>query len=110
MLIPCDEVNMNILNTFRVMIILRQLYLLTNLHMKLLSTQGTGADKFLSSQRVNTLIICKYEYECYCYIVLSVTLELHSPTILFVIISGNEPLSQLSLLAVIFRQFKTIFI
>ena len=41
---------------------------------------------------------------------LSVTLELHSPTILFVIISGNEPLSQLSLLAVIFRQFKTIFI
>ena len=42
--------------------------------------------------------------------VLSVTLELHSPTILFVIIYGNEPLSQLSLLAVIFRQFKTIFI
>ena len=43
MLIPCDEVN--ILNTFRVMIILRLLLLLTNLHLKLLSTQGTGADK-----------------------------------------------------------------
>ena len=51
MLIPCDEVN--ILNTFRVMIILRQLLLLTNLHLKLLSTQGTGADKLLSTQRVN---------------------------------------------------------
>ena len=50
MLIPCDEVN--ILNTFRVMIILRQLLLLTNLHLKLLSTQGTGADKLLSTQRV----------------------------------------------------------
>ena len=51
MLIPCDEVN--ILNTFRVMIILRLLLLLTNLHLKLLSTQGTGADKLLSTQRVN---------------------------------------------------------
>ena len=51
MLIPCDEVN--ILNTFRVMIILRLLFLLTNLHLKLLSTQGTGADKLLSTQRVN---------------------------------------------------------
>ena len=51
MLIPCDEVN--ILNTFRVMIILRPLLLLTNLHLKLLSTQGTGADKLLSTQRVN---------------------------------------------------------
>ena len=50
MLIPCDEVN--ILNTFRVMIILRPLLLLTNLHLKLLSTQGTGADKLLSTQRV----------------------------------------------------------
>ena len=50
MLIPCDEVN--ILNTFRVMIILRQLLLLANLHLKLLSTQGTGADKLLSTQRV----------------------------------------------------------
>ena len=37
MLIPCDKVN--ILNTFRVMIILRQLLLLTNLHLKLLITQ-----------------------------------------------------------------------
>ena len=51
MLIPCDEVN--ILNTFRVMIILRLLFLLTNLHLKLLSTQGTGADKLFSTQRVN---------------------------------------------------------
>ena len=51
MLIPCDEVN--ILNTFRVMIILRLLLLLTNLHLKLLSTQGTGANKLLSTQRVN---------------------------------------------------------
>ena len=51
MLIPCDEVN--ILNTFRVMIILRLLVLLTNLHLKLLSIQGTGADKLLSTQRVN---------------------------------------------------------
>ena len=50
MLIPCDEVN--ILNTFRVMIILRLLLLLTNLYLKLLSTQGTGADKLLSTQRV----------------------------------------------------------
>ena len=50
MLIPCDEVN--ILNTFRVMIILRLLLLLTNLHLKLLSTQGTGVDKLLSTQRV----------------------------------------------------------
>ena len=53
MLIPCDEVN--IFNTFRVMIILRLLLLLTNLHLKLLSTQGTGADKLLSTQRVNDL-------------------------------------------------------
>ena len=50
MLIPCDEVN--ILNTFRVMIILRLLLLLTNLHLKLLSTQGTGADQLLCTQRV----------------------------------------------------------
>ena len=34
------------------MIILRQLLLLTNLHLKLLSTQGTGADKLPSTQRV----------------------------------------------------------
>ena len=52
MLIPCDEVN--ILKTFRVMIILRLMLLLTNLHLKLLSTQGTGADKLLSTQRVNS--------------------------------------------------------
>ena len=45
----------NILNTFRVMIILRLLLLLTNLHLKLLSTQGTGADKLLSTQRVKSL-------------------------------------------------------
>ena len=53
MLIPCDEVN--ILNTFRVMIILRLLLLLTNLHLKLLSRRGTGADKLLSTQRVKSL-------------------------------------------------------
>ena len=35
------------------MIILRLLLLLTNLHLKLLSRQGTGADKLLSTQRVN---------------------------------------------------------
>ena len=37
------------------MIILRLLLLLTNLHLKLLevSTHGTGADKLLSTQRVN---------------------------------------------------------
>ena len=58
MLIPCNEVN--ILNTFRVMIILRQLLLLTNLHLKLLSTQGTGADKLLSTQRVKATTI-KFE-------------------------------------------------
>ena len=34
------------------MIILILLLLLTNLHLKLLSTQGTGADKLLSTQRV----------------------------------------------------------
>ena len=51
MLISCDEVN--ILNTFRAMIILRLLLLLTNLHLKLLSTQGTGADKLLRTRRVN---------------------------------------------------------
>ena len=48
--IPSNEVN--ILNTFRVKIIFRPLLLLTNLHLKLLSTQGTGADKLLSTQRV----------------------------------------------------------
>ena len=39
------------------MIILRLLLLLTNLHLKLLSTQGTGADKLLSTQRVKKAII-----------------------------------------------------
>ena len=38
------------------MIILRLLLLLTNLHLKLLSTQGTGADKLLSTQRVKPRI------------------------------------------------------
>ena len=49
MLIPNDEVN--ILSTFIVMIIFILLLLLTNLHLKLLSTQGIGADKLLSTQR-----------------------------------------------------------
>ena len=40
------------------MIILRLLLLLTNLHLKLLSTQGTGADKLLSTQsRLAPIII-----------------------------------------------------
>ena len=39
------------------MIILRLLLLLTNLHLKLLSTQGTGADKLLSTQRVKRAAI-----------------------------------------------------
>ena len=42
------------------MIILRLLLLLTNLHLKLLSTQGTGADKLLSTQRVNTHVTKKF--------------------------------------------------
>ena len=66
MLIPCDEVN--ILNTFRVMISLRLLLLLTNLHLKLLSTQGTGADKLLSTQRVKFLMtrlsVCNLGVSC----------------------------------------------
>ena len=41
------------------MIILRLLLLLTNLHLKLLSTQGTGADKLLSTQRVNDQLVIK---------------------------------------------------
>ena len=58
MLIPCDEVN--ILNTFiTVIIILILLLLLTNLHLKLFSTQGTGTDKLLSTQRVNDILIKK---------------------------------------------------
>ena len=44
-----------LLNTFRV-IILRQLLLLTNLDLKLLSTQETGADKILSTQRVKPIL------------------------------------------------------
>ena len=49
MLIPYDEVNT--LNAFSVRIIFILLLLLTNLHLKLLSTQGIGADKLLSTQR-----------------------------------------------------------
>ena len=37
----------------------RLLLLLTNLHLKLLSTQGTGADKLLSIQRVKIIIDLK---------------------------------------------------
>ena len=51
MLIPNDEVN--ILYTFSVVIIfilLILLFLSTNLHLKLLSTQGIGTDKLLSTQ------------------------------------------------------------
>ena len=46
------------------MIILRLLLLLTNLHLKLLSTQGTGADKLLSTQRVNNVKLFNY-VTCY---------------------------------------------
>ena len=42
------------------MIILRLLLLLTNLHLKLLSTQGTGADKLLSTQRVKLQFIVRF--------------------------------------------------
>ena len=44
MLIPYNEVN--ILNTFSVLIILRLLLLLINLHLKLLGTQDIGANKW----------------------------------------------------------------
>ena len=44
------------------MIILRLLLLLTNLHLKLLSTQGTGADKLLSTQRVKEHYCSWYFY------------------------------------------------
>ena len=44
------------------MIILRLLLLLTNLHLKLLSTQGTGADKLLSTQRVKLICVLFYDY------------------------------------------------
>ena len=44
------------------MIILRLLLLLTNLHLKSLSTQGTGADKLLSTQRVKSFLMCSIEY------------------------------------------------
>ena len=60
MLIPSAEVN--ILNTFRVMIILKLLSLLTNLHLKLLSTRGTGADKLLSTQRVKEVKVKDAKY------------------------------------------------
>ena len=43
------------------MIILRLLLLLTNLHLKLLSTQGTGADKLLSTQRVKKINTAKFD-------------------------------------------------
>ena len=43
------------------MIILRLLLLLTNLHLKLLSTQGTGADKLLSTQRVKKALHSKID-------------------------------------------------
>ena len=46
------------------MIILRLLLLLTNLHLKLLSTQGTGADKLLSTQRVNEPEPESLPYQC----------------------------------------------
>ena len=53
------------------MIILRPLLLLTNLHLKLLSTQGTGADKLLSTQRVKEglkNLLKMLDNRCYPYI------------------------------------------
>ena len=50
------------------MIILRLLLLLTNLHLKLLSTQGTGADKLLSTQRVKPLLSSEKKREVHYYI------------------------------------------
>ena len=43
------------------MIMLRLLLLLTNLNLKLLSTQGAGADKLLSTQRVNCNTFCQLQ-------------------------------------------------
>ena len=48
------------------MIILRLLLLLTNLHLKLLSTQGTGADKLLSTQRVKSWRKTTLQLICMC--------------------------------------------
>ena len=72
MLIPNDEVN--ILNTFSVMIIFILLLLLTNLHFKLLSTQGLGADKLLSTQSVKLSKYCDIDAR----LVLRVTSEYQS--------------------------------
>ena len=52
------------------MIILRPLLLLTNLHLKLLSTQGTGADKLLSTQRDINDLHDKDILSFYIYIIL----------------------------------------
>ena len=57
MLIPYDEVN--ILNTFSIIFLILLLFL-TNLHLKLLSTQGISADKLLCTQRVKLAI-----FHCY---------------------------------------------
>ena len=73
MLIPNNEVN--ILNTFSVMIIYILLLLLTNLHLKLLSTQGIGADKLLSTQIVNICSKQLYELSALCIDVLFVSTE-----------------------------------
>ena len=54
MLIPNDEVN--ILNTFSGRIIFILLLLITNLHLKLLSTLGIGVDKLLSTERGNSFL------------------------------------------------------
>ena len=51
MLIPNDEFNM--LNTSSVMIIFILLLLLAKLQLILLSAQGIGTDKLLSTQRVH---------------------------------------------------------
>ena len=61
------------------MIILRLLLLLTNLHLKLLSTQGTGADKLLSTQRVKDIkkVICEqFRYNVKRYFTISFPLSI----------------------------------
>ena len=58
------------------MIILRLLLLLTNLHLKLLSTQGTGADKLLSTQRVK--VAPSYGTSLFSLIIITIKLHINS--------------------------------
>ena len=74
------------------MIILRLLLLLTNLHLKLLSTQGTGADKLLSTQRVNIscfLEICLIFYVV-CYMATLISYYIIAPCIKVVLLEVSN--------------------